>query len=107
MTNKSIIASQSGTTTTVTDDKNYGSNTNEIHMTPDIKIKLIKICDMVADDTENDAVNFDGQPFNGKTVATYFGNHGAAIAALSDVLKKILNNTETSDAVTTVVTEYP
>jgi len=25
--------------------------------------------------------DFDGQPFTGKTVATYFGNQGAAIAA--------------------------
>lgn len=54
--------------------------------------ELIKICDMVAEDTKNDAIEFDGKPFDGKTVATYFGNHGAAIAALANVLKQILLN---------------
>lgn len=56
------------------------------------KERLIDICNQVAMDVENDATNFDGQPFNGKTVASYFGNHGAAIKALSEVIKEILNN---------------
>ena len=50
----------------------------------------IKILDMVAEDMENDARDFDGRPFNGKTVGTYFGNHGAAIAALAKIMKSIL-----------------
>lgn len=54
--------------------------------------RLIKICEQVAADVENDAKEFDGKPFTGKTVAEYFGNHGAAIAALSDVLKELLEN---------------
>ena len=37
---------------------------------------------------KNDAKNFDGRPFNGKTVAEYFGNQGAAIAALADMIKE-------------------
>ena len=56
------------------------------------KDRLIKICEMVVEDVENDAREFDGKPFDGKTVATYFGNHGAAIKALSDVLKELLKN---------------
>lgn len=56
------------------------------------KESLIKICESVAMDIENDAKEFDGKPFDGKTVATYFGYHGAAIKALADVLKEILQN---------------
>lgn len=50
---------------------------------------LIRVCECVALDMENDAKEFDGKPFDGKTVATYFGNQGAAIAALADVIKEI------------------
>ena len=50
----------------------------------------IKILDMIAKDMANDAKNFDGKPFNGKTVAEYFGNQGAAIAALAEVLKSTI-----------------
>lgn len=45
---------------------------------------------MISEDMESDARRFDGQPFNGRTVAEYFGNQGAAIAALADVLKSII-----------------
>lgn len=41
-------------------------------------------------DMEDDAAKFDGRPFNGKTVAEYFGNHGAAIAALANIMKSVL-----------------
>lgn len=54
------------------------------------KEKLIKICEEVGLDVENDARQFDGKPFNGKTVAEYLGNHGAAIKALADILKEII-----------------
>lgn len=56
------------------------------------KKRLIEICEQVALDVENDAKEFDGKPFDGKTVATYFGNHGAAIKALSDIIKELLKN---------------
>lgn len=52
--------------------------------------KKIKVLEMIADDMKNDAVKFDGQPFNGKTVATYFGNQGAAIAALANIIRSDL-----------------
>jgi len=52
--------------------------------------KIIKVMEAVAKDTENDATEFDGKPFNGKTVAEYFGNHGAAIKAVAKAVKAIL-----------------
>ena len=52
--------------------------------------KQIKILKMIASDMEEDAKNFDGQPFNGKTVAEYFGNQGAAIAALARIVETAL-----------------
>lgn len=54
------------------------------------KDKLIKICKQVAADMENNAKEFDGKPFDGKTVATYFGYQGAAIKALADIVKQLV-----------------
>ena len=62
-------------------------------------LRMIKILEMIAADMKNDAKNFDGQPFNGKTVAEYFGNQGAAIAALADVVKSILEQMEKENAI--------
>lgn len=50
----------------------------------------IRVLKMIATDMKSDAENFDGRPFNGKTVAEYFGNQGAAITALANILKSIL-----------------
>ena len=52
--------------------------------------KINKVLEMIAEDMKNDAKNFDGRPFNGKTVAEYFGNQGAAIAALANIMKSII-----------------
>ena len=52
--------------------------------------KRSEVLEMIATDMKNDAKNFDGRSFNGKTVAEYFGNQGAAIAALADIVKSIL-----------------
>ena len=46
------------------------------------------------EDMENDAKNFDGQPFNGQTVAEYFGKQGAAIAALARIMKTTITTFE-------------
>lgn len=46
-----------------------------------------EVCREIAADMENDATAFDGKPFNGRTVAEYFGNHGAAIAALAKIVE--------------------
>ncbi len=59
-----------------------------------MKDNRIEVMEMIAEDMENDAKEFDGQPFNGKTVAAYFGRHGAAIAALASVVKLILEEEE-------------
>lgn len=56
------------------------------------KEALLKVVKQVAQDVENDAKEFDGKPFDGKTVAEYFGNHGAAINALANVLKQIIED---------------
>ena len=52
--------------------------------------RLLEILKDIAADMANDAKNFDGQPFNGRTVATYFGNQGAAIAALADIVATLV-----------------
>ena len=52
--------------------------------------KISKTLETIAADMKNDAKNFDGRPFNGKVVAEYFGNHGAAISALANIIKLIL-----------------
>ncbi len=45
---------------------------------------------MIAEDMAADAKAFDGRPFNGRTVAEYFGNQGAAIAALARIIEQVL-----------------
>ena len=45
---------------------------------------------MVAEDVKRDAKDFDGQPFTGKTMAAYMGNHGAAIAAVANAIKELV-----------------
>ena len=52
--------------------------------------KIISVMKMVAEDTANDARDFEGKEFNGKNVATYLGNHGAAIKAVADAVREIL-----------------
>jgi hypothetical protein len=52
--------------------------------------KILEVLEMIMKDTQNDAKQFDGRPFNGRTVAEYFGNQGAAIAALANIIKSIL-----------------
>ena len=52
--------------------------------------KHSKVLEMIVADMKNDAKNFDGRPFDGRTVAEYFGNQGAAIVALANILKLVL-----------------
>lgn len=52
--------------------------------------KRIQVLESIVKDAENDAAEMDGKPFTGKTVATYFGYHGASIAALAEILKSAL-----------------
>ena len=52
--------------------------------------RLRAILTDITADMKADATKFDGQPFTGRTVAEYFGNHGAAIAALADIVKTLI-----------------
>ena len=54
------------------------------------KKKAIEVLAMIAKDAEDDARNFEGQPFTGKTVGTYLGNLGASISSLLEIIKDIL-----------------
>ena len=56
------------------------------------KDKLIQVLELVAKDCEEDAAKLDGQPFDGKTVATQLGYQLAAIKAIADVLKEFIKN---------------
>jgi hypothetical protein len=54
--------------------------------------KIIEVLEMIAQDMKDDAKNFEGAPFNGRTVAEYFGNQGAAIAALANIVKSLIES---------------
>ena len=57
----------------------------------DIKHKnIIKVLEMISADMQNDASDFEGRPFSGRNVAEYFGNQGAAISTLADIVKEIV-----------------
>jgi hypothetical protein len=56
------------------------------------KNKLIKVLEEVEKDCKEDASKLDGQPFNGKTVATQLGYQLAAISAIAQVLKEFIQN---------------
>jgi len=58
------------------------------------KEKIINVMNMVIEDVKNDAREFDGKPFTGKTMGEYMGNHGAAIAAIANAIKDILTESE-------------
>lgn len=49
---------------------------------------------MIVDDMKNDVDNFEGKPFNGKTVGKYFGYQAAAISALATIIKEVLEEGE-------------
>ena len=54
------------------------------------KQKVLNVLSLIEHDQRNDAAEFDGKPFNGRTVATYFGNQGASIAALAQILQDVI-----------------
>lgn len=55
-------------------------------------MKKTSVLKMIVQDMKQGALDFDGRPFNGKTVGICFGHHGAAIAILADILRSILEN---------------
>jgi len=54
------------------------------------KEKMIEVLEKIERDTKDDARAFEGKPFSGRTVAEYFGNQGAAIIALSLIVKEMI-----------------
>jgi hypothetical protein len=54
------------------------------------KDRVINVLDEIAEDMKRDAADFDGKPFTGKTMGTYMGYHGAAIATLAKIIKELL-----------------
>lgn len=54
------------------------------------KERIIEVLKEISADMEINAKDYDGKPFNGKTVAEYFGKQGAAISALADILITVL-----------------
>ena len=62
--------------------------------------KILKVCEQIRQDCENDANGLDGQPFNGKTMATQMGNQLAMIATLSDMIKLIIEDNVRKDRMT-------
>lgn len=56
------------------------------------KERMLEVCKQISEDVENDAKEFDGKPFDGKTVAQYFGYHGAAIKSISDMLTHLIES---------------
>ena len=54
--------------------------------------KTLAVLEMIQQDMANDAAEFNGKPFDGKTVATYFGNQGAAIAALAKIIAQTIQD---------------
>lgn len=65
-------------------------------MKKDMKV-LSDLMGMVIEDTKKDAKDFDGKPFDGKTVAEYFGNQGAAIAAIAESLNYVIKKIDTKE----------
>jgi hypothetical protein len=59
-------------------------------MTQTVESKALETLTMIAADMAEDARAFDGKPFNGRTVAEYLGNQGAAIAALANIMKLLV-----------------
>lgn len=59
-------------------------------MTPDKVERVRAVLTEIAADMARDATYFDGKPFNGRTLAEYNGNQGAAIAALAHIVKELL-----------------
>lgn len=60
------------------------------------KKKIIEVLEMIAQDQKDDAKIFEGAPFNGKTVAEYFSNQGAAIAALANIIRSLVEDPDKS-----------
>lgn len=51
-----------------------------------------EVCRAIAADCETDALALDGQPFDGRHIATQFGNTLAMLSALAKVTAELLDH---------------
>lgn len=51
---------------------------------------MVRILKLISADCETDAREFDGKPFNGKTLGELHGILEAKIAAVTDILRKYI-----------------
>lgn len=58
------------------------------------KTEKLRVLADIIDDARADAARFDGQPFNGRTVAEYFGCLGAQVSALANILKEVIEESQ-------------
>ena len=49
--------------------------------------RVLNVLAMIVEDAEDDAKKLDGQPFDGRTVATNLGQMYASIQALAKIVK--------------------
>lgn len=56
----------------------------------------VKVLEQIVMDMEDDIKKFDGSPFNGETVGEYYGGQGAAIIALANIVKSIIEKDATN-----------
>ena len=52
--------------------------------------KRIEILNAISKDIENDVSEFEGAPFNGRTVSVYMGRQAACIQAVANILRATL-----------------
>ena len=53
--------------------------------------KVKEVLKKIVEDQENDWKNFEGGLFNGRTVAEYFSNQGAAIMTLAKIIEAMID----------------
>ena len=58
------------------------------------KARKIEVLKMIAEDAKNDAIYYEGRPFNGREVAEYFGKMGAMVATLANIIRHIVNDND-------------
>ena len=56
------------------------------------KERILEVLDMIVEDAENDISESEGQPFTGHNVHVLMGKQAAAIVALANIVKEIINN---------------
>lgn len=55
------------------------------------KQKMVRTCERIMKDMDEDSAMLDGQPFSGRTMGRQFGRNMAAIYALAEICKSILD----------------